>query len=402
MIKKIASMILTILLVGTILSGQTVTLTGNFNRFITYYVSSVDINTGSSDVQIFRYRLSSDSYPVSLKVEFLITIQSAALGMPDPTTLIEVVADISDLANDIDLDNRELSTENLVLYDLNGNEVDVSIDVGESLDYEKLDDMFSVIVQTGRLPDGVYSFRLTVFSEDGATDLAHVEQVINVTPSMTLQLTSPGGTFEELVQNEIYTTYPVFQWESEMFSAAHVKHCSECGFFIRVAEFIFEDHATIEDAIEDISTLPLDQAQAWHLVGDEDGNGLWEEAEASGNQLSFMYPTANAVDLLHGSIYVWQIQKRISSTEGIETINSPIFAYMIKETTVNPTMQALQGILPEQLFQAFFTPGGPLTGYSPTGSFMVDGVEGDMSTLNALSEEFRQGTRTFITAEVRP
>jgi len=401
MIKKIASVILTILLVGTILSGQTVTLTGNFNRFITYYVSSVDINTGSSDVQIFRYRLSSDSYPVSVKVNFIITILSPALGLTEPTPLIEVETKVFEMVTDIDLDNRDLSTENLVIYDVQGNEVDISPEVKDQLDFGELEDLFSVIVQTGRLPDGVYSFRLTVFSDDD-TPLATEEQVINVTPSMTLQLTSPGGTFEELVQNEIYTTYPVFQWESEMFSAAHVKHCSECGFFIRVAEFIFEDHTTIEDAIEDISTLPLDQVQAWHLVGDEDGNGLWEEAEASGNQLSFMYPTANAVDLLPGGIYVWQIQKRISTTEGIETINSPIFAFMIKETTVNPIMQALQGILPEQLLQAFFTPGGPLTGYSPTGTFMVDGVEGDMSILNALSEEFRQGTRTIITAEVQP
>jgi len=140
----------------------------------------------------------------------------------------------------------------------------------------------------------------------------------------------------------------------------------------------------------------------WKLVGDQDGDGFWQEEEVSGNQLSFMYPTSGAIDLLPGSIYVWQIQKRISTTEGIERINSPIFAFMIKETTINPTMQVLQGILPEQILQAFFTPGGPLTGYSPTGMFIIDGLEGDMATLNALVDEFRQGARTFITAEVRP
>jgi len=236
MIKKTASIMLAILIVGTVISGQTVTLTGTFNRFISYYVRSIDINTGSSDVQLFRYRLSSDSYPVPLiRVNFVISIQSPALGLHEPETLIEVDADIHNLVTDINLDNRDLSTENLVLYDVDGNEVEVSIDVVESLDMDQFEDMFSVIVQTGQLPDGVYAFKLTIYSEVGDL-LAMEEQIINVTPSETMQLTSPGGTFEELVDTEIYTTYPVFQWESEMFSTSHVKNCPECGFFTRVAE----------------------------------------------------------------------------------------------------------------------------------------------------------------------
>ncbi|MEE9167732.1 MAG: hypothetical protein V3U24_09795 [Candidatus Neomarinimicrobiota bacterium] len=389
MTKKGIALTFCILLVKSLLFGQSVTLDGTFYRFITYYVSSVDINTGSSDVQLFRYRLASDSYPISVTVEFEITIQSAALGIPDPTTLIEVAADIPEMTAHIDLDNRDLSTENLVLYDVEGNEVEVDIDVEKSLEMEDLDDLFSVIVQTGRLPEGVYAFRLSVFSEDGGL-LATVEQILNVTPSRTLQLTSPGGGFEELAENEIYTTYPVFQWESEMFSAPHIRNCPECGFFLRVAEFVFEEHATVEDAIEDVTALPLDQAMGWQLV-----------SEASGNQLSFMYPTAGVVDLMAGSIYVWQIQKRISTTEGIERINSPIYAFMIKDMTVNPIMQALQEILPEEILQAYFTPGGPLTGYQASGTFTLDGTESDMSTLNALVEEFRQGTASLISTEVR-
>lgn len=401
MIKKMVSVIITIFVIGTFLSGQTVTLTGSFNRFITYYVGSVDITTGSSDVQLFRYRLSSDSDTVNIQVHFIITIQSPALGMTDPTTLIEVETDIFEMVADIDLDNRDLSTENLVLYDVEGNEVDVSpIEVIESIELDEMEDLFSLIVQTGRLPDGVYAFRLAVYSEDGK-ELAIEEQIINVTPLMTLQLTSPGGTFDELEQNEIYTTYPVFQWESEMFSAPLVTNCPECGFFIRVAEFRCEDHSTVEEAIEEVTTLPLDQTKGWHLIGDEDEDGLWQVIEVSGNQLSFMYPTTGAVDLLPGSIYVWQIQKRISSTEGIEAINSPIYAFLIKEVTVNPVMQALQEILPEEILQAYMTPCGPLTGYKATGVFKLDEVDGDISMLNELVEEFRQGTKTLITSEVR-
>ncbi|MCH7733389.1 MAG: hypothetical protein IIB44_12935, partial [Candidatus Marinimicrobia bacterium] len=105
--------------------------------------------------------------------------------------------------------------------------------------------------------------------------------------------------------------------------------------------------------------------------------------------------------LIPGNIYTWQIQKRISTTAGINEINSPIYVFQIKDLGANPVMQALQEILPEEIFNNFFKPCGPLTGYSSNGIFKIDGIEGDISTLNALVEEFNQGTRTLITTEVQ-
>lgn len=117
--------------------------------------------------------------------------------------------------------------------------------------------------------------------------------------------------------------------------------------------------------------------------------------------MSYMYPTTGAVDLIAGSIYVWQIQKRISTTAGLEVINSPIYAYLIKETTVDPVIQALGEILPEEVLESYLTPCGPLTGFSPSGTLKLDGEEVDVTSLNELVEQFRQGDRTLITTEVR-
>ncbi|MFQ6673558.1 MAG: hypothetical protein ACE5GH_02085 [Fidelibacterota bacterium] len=409
MIKKTSIAIPLIFLLGSLMSAQTVKLTGTFNRFITYYVSSVDINTGSSDIQLFNYllecvdcemELNEYTEPVTLDIEFRISIKSPTLGIPEEETIVDLrTTEPVVMRAPIPLDSRDFSAEALEFHDVNGNPVPIRIDLVEQLEFQRFDDMFSVVVQSGRLPNGIYRFRLAIDVEGGTGDV--VEEVINVTTPTTLQLTSPGGLFEDLAQNEIYTLYPVFQWESEMYAPAWIENCPDCGFFIRMAEFRCEDHATVEEAIEDVTVLPLDQAAGWQLVGDENGDGIWEPDESSGNQLSFMYPTTGAVDLIAGSIYVWQIQKRISTTEGVESINSPIYAFVVKEMAVNPVMQALEEILPEEVLQSYLTPCGPLTGFRATGTLKLDGVDVDLSSLNALLEEFRQGSRTLITTEVR-
>lgn len=413
MTKKAVSSILCVLFSATCLLGQTVTLSGSFNRFITYYVTSVDINTGSSDIQLFDYLLECVdcardvngrySPPVSANITFKMSIRSPMLGIdPEETIAFIYTTKPFVMKAPIPLDNRDFTIETKELYDIYGDTVRVSIDIDEdrTLDISKFEDMFSVIVQTGRLPDGIYRFRLTIDPVGGTGDV--VEEVINVTTPTTLQLTSPGGPFDQIEQNNIYTVYPVFQWESEMFTQGWVENCPDCGFFIRVAEFRCEDHATIEEAIEDVTNLPLDQTLGWQLVGDEaPPDGQWQPGEVSGNQLTFMYPTTGAVDLRPGGIYVWQIQKRLSTTEGIERINSPIYAFYVEELTVDPIMQALEEILPEEVLSNYITPCGPLTGYAPTGTLKLDGIDSDISTLNAVIEEFRQGRRTLITSEVR-
>ncbi|MFQ6615263.1 MAG: hypothetical protein ACE5HZ_00660 [Fidelibacterota bacterium] len=391
------------------LSSQTVSLTGTFNRFITYYVSSVDINTGASDVQLFDYLLEcvdctvedgEYTEPVSMDIEFRISMKSPALGIPEEETILRLgTSELVVMRAPIPLDSRDFSVGDLDFFDVNGNPVPVSIRMEENLDFGRFQDMFSVILQSGRLPDGIYRFTVTIEVEGGTGDV--LEEVINVTTPTTLQLTSPGGDFQNLDQSEIYTLYPVFQWESEMFSPAWIQNCEECGFFIRVAEFRCQDHSTPEEAIEEVTVLPLDQAAGWQLVGDQDENGVWEPEEVGGNQLSFMYPTTGAVDLTAGSIYVWQVQKRISTTEGVEVINSPIYAFQIKETTVDPVLQALGEILPEEMLESYLTPCGPLTGFSPSGTVKLDGEDVDATSLNELVEQFRQGNRTLISTEVR-
>ena len=55
------------------LYSQKVSLDGQFYPYSTYYISSFNLATGESSVPIFRYKVSSDSYPVNVKARFKAT-----------------------------------------------------------------------------------------------------------------------------------------------------------------------------------------------------------------------------------------------------------------------------------------------------------------------------------------
>ncbi len=387
-----------LLLLSVILPQTEVTLTGSINRFVTYYISSMDITTGESDVQIFNYLLEcttcelgednkyTESVPVG--VEFEVSMKSPSLGMDEEETIaLFRTEEPFDMWAPIRLDNRDMTVDNLELYDVNGEVVPIKIEVDDenTVEITDLEDMFAAIVQTGSLPDGIYRFRISLYDENENIYNSD-EEVINVVTPQVLQLIGPGGNFDELDQTPVFTNYPVFQWESETFTTPILDNCDECGFYLRVAEFRCEDHATIDDAIEDITTLPLSQSEDWEYVG---------------NSLSFMYPTAGAVDLIPGGIYVWQVQKRISTTSGIEELISPIYTFQIQDLGSNPLMQAIQEMLPEDVFRTLTTPCGPLTGYTSTGNVKLDGEDSDVGTVNTLVEEFKQGNRTIISTEIQ-
>lgn len=382
--------------------GQTVNLTGNFNQFVSYYLTTVDINTGESFVQLFEYRIECVNdcppdadgdnrwdTPIPVNVSFKISIKSPALGIDEEETIALLETEEPfEMYAPIHLDNRDFTIETLDLYDENGDAIPITIDIVEQLEEETLESMFGTIVQTGRLPDGIYRFELTLTVEGGVGDFK--EEVVNVITPSVLLLIGPGGTFDELEQNQVFTNYPVLQWESETFSSAVIETSERLGknwgFYVRVAEFRCEDHATIEDAIEDLTALPLDQALGWEFVE---------------NQIQFQYPTSGAVDLEAGGMYVWQVMKRLPTTSGTEELFSPIYIFQIKDLSTDPMMQSIQEILPEDLYSNFFNPCGPLTGYTSNGVFKLDGEDADITTLNELVEAINLGNRSLLTTEIR-
>ena len=69
------------------LIGQEVTLTGNFLPYETYYVSSIDITTGESDIQMFEYIINRTDInydsPIELHISFKVEILSPDAGFSE-------------------------------------------------------------------------------------------------------------------------------------------------------------------------------------------------------------------------------------------------------------------------------------------------------------------------------
>ena len=73
--KNISVLILSLVLFGGIRSQSLdIDVQGEIYEYATYYVSSFDIGTGATNVQIFNYSLESNIYPVFIKIGFKATI----------------------------------------------------------------------------------------------------------------------------------------------------------------------------------------------------------------------------------------------------------------------------------------------------------------------------------------
>tara|TARA_Y100000310_G_scaffold344878_1_gene460216 strand:+ start:201 stop:1358 length:1158 start_codon:yes stop_codon:yes gene_type:complete len=364
--------------------GQVIDFTVDFTPYVIYYLSAVDISTGESNVPLFLARLertqsAPDSVPVHF--DFEITVQSDALGFYEEETLVHIKTKEESpliLTAPITMTNQMLTLDTRQLLDDAGNLVNMNLEVVETVDLEQTDELLNAVIATGRLPDGIYRFMVTATPEGGSPLMR--DDVLNVSSPLDLQLIAPGGALADTASNEIYTSYPVFQWDSDPCMVP-----GGCEFLIRVAEFIPSDHSSVEQAIESTTRLPLDQSLGFYATGY--------------GATSFQYPSSGAGDLEPGSVYVWQIKKILPTTFGEEELLSEILTFKVKDFSEESdsddgadggsdmVIQLLQTLLDEGDFEQIFGENGSLSGYSSTGTILLNGSSTDNSTVQAMISE---------------
>ena len=369
-----------------------------FVPYATYYLSSIDIKTGSSDVMFFGYLLSVEngdyeSREVWAKIEFEVSMLSAALGVTERMTVIKVETAPFRMYADLRLDNRQLSIETTSLFDLDSppNEIPLAVRVLDQMDIAKFESLLSSVVTTGKLADGQYSFHLVLKSgssdDEGSLTLSdEMSETVLVTSPTSLNLIGPGGVLADTSMNMNYSLYPIFQWETDP--------CPGCESLIRIGQFKSDSHSSAEEAIEDLTVLPMDQTQEW---------------ESTGIATSFQYPFSGAIDLVPGEVYVWQVQKRLPTTAGSEAFTSPIFAFKMADSSEPPTtgtealhpiVQQLMEIMGEQQFNAYFGPDAELGGFSPSGTYEINGMEVSVDAVFTLLNEIRNQSVSIISISV--
>lgn len=365
--------------------AQSVSLSGDIYEYATYYVSSFDLNTGATNVQIFRYELSASEYPTTLKVWFRSSVVSPSLGLENQTTILEIETDVFDLQAPLILDNRDLSSQTSVIYDLASppNSIELTGQILDRLDPNQAESILQSILTTGRIADGEYTFEIQIRTDDDQV-LASDDKTIIVQSPVSINLESPGGALSDTLNNTIYTSFPIFQW--------YAQTCNGCESFIRVAEFKSGVHNSLEDALDDQRVLPFNQNDEWFQIS---------------TTTSFQYPFSDAYPLEEGNVYGWQVKLTLPTTSGSEEMVSTPYAFKIGVTgtveqinsVTNPLLMALQQALGDDQFNALFGQGNDLQGFTPTGQLKINGINVDAAGVNYLLNQI--GNENYSIQNVR-
>ena len=374
--KLITASILYFTILGTI-EGQSVDINvqGEIYEYATYYVSSFDVATGATNVQIFNYSLEASSYPVFIKIRFKATILSPGLGINSDATIVEIETDPFLIQDGLYLDNRDLSSELTVLNDNSGNQIELKGQLIEVLDPALSEAIMQTILTSGKLSDGQYTFSVSVFGgleEDNLSNVFNDSKTFVIQSQTPISLEYPGGALSDTTDNLLYTSFPIFQWSSG-------PPIPSAQTFIRVAQYDPSSHSGLEDAIEDQRVLPANQNDQWELID---------------NVNSYQYPFSGSYPLDPGNIYCWQIRLSLPTTAGNEDMLSPIFAFKIGQAGTietsnivsNPLLMMIQQTLPDQ-FNNYFGPGRELEGYLPSGQIEINGVTVGPSVVNNLLQQ---------------
>ena len=390
-------------LVGISLSFGQIEFDVTWTPYVTYYLSMVDISTGESSMPIFMAELSREEgapEQVNVDIEFEIIIDSDALDVNNETLVKVETLQPLQLTDPIFISNMDLNMSTTALYDVSGNRLELNLDISEQMDMADAEQMMSAIVQTGQLPNGIYTFRVTATAANG--EQISREDILNISNPTLLQLISPGGILADTTINEVYTSYPVFQWESDPCNYIDPSSGeSGCEYFIRVAEFRSDEHSSVDQAIESVTRLPLDQSLGFQRIG----YGF----------TTFQYPTDGG-DLEPGKVYVWQIRKDLVTTSGTEEILSDIMAFKVKDFTSNdnensggedtsPELMLLRTIIGDDLANRMFGMGGQVSGMTPNGNITLNGESIDMSVVQSLVStgipfEDEDGNQTYRPMEI--
>ena len=358
-------------------TGQSVDINvqGEIYEYATYYVSSFDVATGATNVQIFNYSLEASSYPVFIKIRFKATILSPGLGINSDATIVEIETDPFQIQDGLYLDNRDLSSEITFLNDNSGNQIELKGQLIEVLDPALSEAIMQTILTSGKLSDGQYTFSVSVFGgleEDNLSNVFNDSKTFVIQSQTPISLEYPGGALSDTTDNLLYTSFPIFQWSSG-------PPIPSAQTFIRVAQFDPSSHSGLEDAIEDQRVLPANQNDQWELID---------------NVNSYQYPFSGSYPLDPGNIYCWQVRISLPTTAGNEDMLSPIFAFKIGQAGTietsnivsNPLLMMIQQTLPDQ-FNNYFGPGRELEGYLPSGQIEINGVTVGPSVVNTLLQQ---------------
>ena len=359
------------------------------DHLIGFYLNSIDVNTGDSSIEYFRYRIQNEEYSpeeeYNLNAEYKLTINSPDLGLYG-TDIISGTVNITNMSVPyLTFSNLDLNFESTGVA---GADFKLEGSMGEHIQLSD-DDLINIqqqILQSGKLPNGNYIFTVSLkCAIDDNIIYDSITKTIEAYEPTFLDLISPGGSVQDTISNTILTTNPLFIWNAD--------YCSQCDYGIRVCKYDPLLHSSLSDAISDNSMLPSNQSFDFYSI--------------STNQ-SFSYPTNDGFDLIPGDLYVWQMKRSYQTTLGTQENKSQIFVfkiYSIDENIEDSSENNLYNDLLEQLlgyqYEQLFGNNGELKGFSIKGStILLNNEIVPISVLYDIINQLDNGDLEIIEVEV--
>ncbi len=412
-IHLIYSLILILFIIGitSLQAGFLELRTNYFYNFETYFISDFDFDEGSNNPDIFSYTLSYSEAtegegPIEIKIEFQMIANIPALGLNNDRVFY-IKTDPFEFLGEITLTSRDIDLNIDNIYYTGGPNIGESVDLGgvEESDFiseEMFNNIQQVVMSSGKLPAGTYLFDFSILSVNDAV-LKNQKQMLEISNPTTLDLIAPGGSMGE--ENEIYTLYPQFQWESEALMW-NEDYCPICGYAIRVSEYDPTRHSSLDEAINDQANLPFPDDGGFYSIEGTLVHGPTNLYQAPSY---FQYPSTDAAPLEQGKQYVWQITKTYPTTSGSRKQESDIYIFSIPimgggaeeegETggsDVTQYMQVIEQLVGTERYSNLFV-GGPLDGYTPTGTMLLNNTQ--QVTMDQLTTLVNQAVTGQITIQ---
>ncbi len=308
----------------------------NLRMIEVFYLSDFDPSDTGAHPILFSFKMVNNGEDRTLTLGFQVSSDQGQLvqGESDPFIL---GADFKE-ANNQDLSNSSHEFQ-LGSYDISA--------AGDELE--------QVVTQTGYLPEGEYSFRISLI-EEGSGELEYCTLNTYVSNPRTVELTFPGGPFGASLPLES-TLLPQFQWESRAttfnFRLCPVLPGDGSG------EEVMENQPVFED-------LEFDTG----FMGTH----------------SYLYPPSAEV-LDHGRSYCWQVEAVVFTSSGDILFPSEIYCFEMQEgaslTPYDDLLHALLLLLPPGMLDDVLA---KLQGFHSTGEITVDGIQVSEDELPLLLE----------------
>ncbi|MDZ7337862.1 MAG: hypothetical protein ONB30_04915 [candidate division KSB1 bacterium] len=343
-------LLVTIALWSTQVNAQGVSVNAGLVADIrTVYLADLDLTRASGGMPIFWVELRN-TWPTPQQVYLRARIESGQFG---PLAWGQTAPFLLEAGETHRVDNTALVREggrySFVDYDWNR-------DIATELQ--------NYLFAHGKLRPDIYSLIIEVYDAVSSAPLDDAVLSLDVTNPSTLDLLSPGARVEGEDLPLVYTTWPVFLWESDIEL-----------FHLVVAEKPVDVHVPIDASPEQVLQ---DQVRLSRYIRVYRGPGAPPPASSPDTLVVpstfFQYPESGVWPLVEGRTYFWRLTGFVPTSGTTAQVESEIWGFKVANLSSGGTspehvqlVAQLRLLLGDEAVDALFGPGGSLHGCTFTG-----------------------------------